>query len=63
MHPNPTHLSIPSSALATPSPKKLKKRIKKENHLVEAVVCCVIVCPQYTHVHTSSLANVHCNES
>jgi hypothetical protein len=25
MYPNPTHLSIPSSALATPSPKKLKK--------------------------------------
>ena len=59
MHPNPTHLPIPSYPPLTTSPTTEKKKLT-----VEAVVLSQCVRPiVYPFVHTSLLANVHCNES
>jgi hypothetical protein len=72
MHSGPTHLPTPSyppSTLATSLPKKIKahKQINKTNireYILLWKLLCVTMCPTgYPAVHTSSLANLHCNES
>ena len=50
--------------LQSPLPKENKEdRIKKEKSFMEAIVCHYIYPTIYPFVHTSLLANVHCNQS
>ena len=67
MHPSPTHLLVPSFAIQPLPPQKIKhiqtiQATHRQPIITEAVVCHSVfpVCPA---VHTSSLANVYCNES